>query len=362
MVKDRIIQKVVEAVLTGTSSVLRTRATLCVVSLCLLGALSCSGYEVTQTPIDLPAERTELPTLVITPPQFFLEHDAFQVVGLTSDLASTLTVDHGIPTIAPWEYDPDGRTTTMSSSDAMVLATENSPVSLQNALLLDFRIDGAQLSRAIATPVSMGGGVRANHESEVLLTLSLRSFPDGEPVGSVSLRFEEDLLGSDATPANPRPALRNAVREAAGLLAAEIHARWPFGTPSDAPALDLVFNPTNYLDYSHGTNPAVSEELNAMDELDRLAVSYAYYQYFDPAVTTAMIRQFSSSPPGLLVRSLPNPLGQLQPGDFVVAIDGEPVRAGHVLHRAFQIRESGDRFEVAVSRDGQRRVLPIEVP
>lgn len=330
-------------------------------------AAGCGRYQVeTGSRLDQ-LDRDLPPTLAITPPRLLMEHQPHQVFQYALDLIDVLQVEHEIPVIAPWEYDPTGELAAAGSHQQTLLAlAELSAVQVVDVALLDFRIEERRTERAVAVPAHMGGGVERQYDAELTVTLTLRGFPYGEELAWVALTFEDDPLSREATAANPRPVVRDGVRRAADELARLIEARWDGDFPGEVPDLELLFNPRQMFDYEGGAGESLSSQLGTTDELDRMANRLVYYQYFDPEISGAELRLFERSPPGLLVRSLGDEAerdGQLglRAGDFITQVEGEPVAGPQSLMRPFLLTPVGQEVSVQLIRDGQSRRLRLPV-
>ena len=326
------------------------------------GCAGCGRYHVEATSNIEEAPRTAYPTVAILPPIFMMEHRPHQVFQYTYDLIEALSIEHGIPTVAPWEYDPDG--VMLGSRRDALRAITYFELDTTDLVVLEFRLEEDSASRAIAQPISLGGGVQFGYESDITLTLSMRSFPQGLDLVSVSVEFTDEPFAEGATMANPRPLLRQAVRRAADEMAEIMKGSWFSPVMGSPPDLDLRFNPVEVFRYQGGAGEPLESDFAELDELDRLAYSIGYYEYFKPGVSAQTVKLFEQSPPGLLVEGIGPGCRDcgLEESDFIVAVNGQAVAGPQSLLRPFLRSSTGGPVELTVSRDGEERVLRVVIP
>ncbi len=328
----------------------------------LTASFGCGLYHVEATSNLETVSRTTYPTLAILPPTFMMEHRPHHVFQYTYDLVQVLTEESGIPTIAPWEYDPDAEFAG-SSRDAMMALVDQPGVSVVDLCVLEFRIEEANSATSVLPTMAMGGGVNHAYEADVQVTLILSTFPQGEEIARVSTEFSDRPFASGASPANPRPVLREAIRLSAGELAEVMNAHWFDGSPGLLPDLAVQFNPVAMFRYQGGAGEPLENDFTSMDEFDRMAYSFAYYEYFAPDVSTTTVAFFENAPPGLLVSDVGTQLldAGLREQDFITAVNGVSIGGPQSLMRSFMLAEQGSHIELTVVRDGSLRNIDVAV-
>jgi hypothetical protein len=312
-------------------------------------------YEVDSTS-DLGAlSRGNFPTVAIAPPLYLMEYLPHEPFLYTWDLVDALTVDGGVPVIAPWEYDATGRTAASSREEALIaLADLEQAESIADLVLLEVRLDEEMMQRVVREPATVGGGVRRDYESEMTLRLTLRGFPAGRELASVLVEFENDPYADGTNSANPHPLVGGAMRAAAEELVRLMRERWPNGASGGAPDVVVTYNPQPLFAYRPGTGASVGEELAALDDLDRSARRLAYYQYFDEDLIPAEVARFDALGGGLLVREVGEHAGlRLQPGDYITSVAGLPVDGPQSLWRPFLEGRRGDAVPVTLLRGAE---------
>jgi len=291
-----------------------------------------------------------------------MEHRPYQVYQYTLDLIDALTVQGDVPTVAPWEYDPTGELGDASREEALVALTDHPDLRIQDLVVLEFRIDESMLDRAVATPASLGGGVDHTYESDVTVYLTLRSFPHGDLLASVSVNFQDTAFADGATPANPRPLLRGAIEEAAITLTGLMELRWEPGVTGAPPGVNTAYNPRDMFTYQGGQGEPLEGDFAEMDDLDRRANRMVYYQYFDPDITAHTMDFFEAAPVGLLVHSVSDGEGDLLAGDYITQIEGIPVAGPQTLYRHFLLGSPGSDVELAVLRGDELVRAEVTIP
>jgi hypothetical protein len=289
--------------------------------------IGCALYQVEVDVVDDSAFN-RAPTLAITPPVFWMSHRPHHVYQYTQDIIQILTDEGKLATIAPWEYDPTGEFSNMGFRQPLLSAlTEHSPVSVRDLALIDLHIQESMADRSFRTSAAMGGSVHHQHESNVTITMTLRSFPEDDPLIDITLSFEEETYPSGATPANPRPHLREAIKETCRLFLIEIQKLWPQEQEQPLPDIDYFYNPRQMFTYQEGTGLPLENDFSDLDELDRLAHIIDYYHYFNPEMNTRTIQRFEQMPSGLLVTQVHEPTWQatLLEGDLITEINGRTV-------------------------------------
>lgn len=333
---------------------------LCGLVLVLVG---CNSYRTERDLEDDPNVTFEVPIIGLTPPRLMMEHRPYETFQYTSDLIEALAVDHQIPVIAPWEYDPWGELSNRNTTyDILLTMTDQIPVEIQNMVLLDFQIEEVTTQRAVRESLSMGGRAYEVVESEVIITLTLREYPTRTELGSVSVSFTDEPFGDDSTIENPRPRLREGIREAVDGLADFLERAWFEERLGRPPEIEFLYNPIHMFWYGQGENEPLDADFQHMDDIDRLANRYAYYRYFCPDITMTTVELFDQSMPGLLVETV----GEddirwgLQTGDYITTIDGLPIFGPQSFTRPFLQGTPGDPITFTVERDGQS--LQLEIP
>ena len=327
----------------------------------LIGDGGCGLYHVEATSYTPTQGRITYPTIVVLPPNFMMEHRPHQVFQYTYDLIEVLTSDHDMPTVAPWEYDRSG--TMFGSTRDVLRAITYLNLEAAELVVLDFRLEEEMSSRTIAAPFSMGGGIELIYESDMTVTLSLRTFPESVELATVSIEFSDEPFAEGSTMANPRPLLRAAVRRAASELAALLEESWLDPVMGPCPDLDVRFNPVEMFRYEGGAGEPLEADFAAMDELDRLAYSIGYYEYFEADVSAGTVSSFESLPAGLLVEAVGpgcEACGLVE-SDFIIAVNGQSAAGPQSLLRPFLNAREGGSAVLTVLRDGEEREVRVAV-
>jgi len=324
---------------------------------------SCGQYEI-QTSSELTElDRTTIPTLIMVTPQLVIEHEPYQTYQYAADVVEQLTREGRIPVVAPWEYDPEGELDASSAPQVALMAlSDQTEVSLTDLAILELTVEGAYTSTAVRTPIEMGGGLEHHYRSDVTVRLTVSRFPYGEELSRVVVRFEDDPLSPDATAADPHPVVREGIREACDELVDLLDDA--FGDPPDLDLsdLDLLANHRLMFTYAAGTDHSLADDLESMQELDRLVAEHVYYQYFDPDISGGTLRLFASTEPGILVQRVDGPYAELlEEGDYITEVGGVEAAGIQVLYRPFLLSSSGQTVDVSVLRGGriQRIRLPV---
>lgn len=327
----------------------------------LSGVFGCGLYHVEATSNTSAEGRVTYPTMVILPPNFMMEHRPHQVFQYTFDLIEVLTTEHDMPTVAPWEYDRAG--TLFGSTGQVLLAITYLDLDSAELVVLDFRLEEEMSSRTIAAPLAMGGGIELVYESDVTVTLSMRTFPEGLELANVRIEFSDQPFAEGSTMANPRPLLRTAVRRAAEELAILLEESWLDPEMGPCPDLDLRFNPVEMFRYEGGAGEPLETDFAAMDELDRLAYAIGYYEYFGLGVSSTTVSAFERLPAGLLVEGVGPGCTAcgLEESDFITTVDGSPVAGPQSLFRPFLNARTGGSTMVTVLRDGEEMDVRVTV-
>jgi hypothetical protein len=332
-----------------------------IASVVLSTAIGCARYEITTDSQLADLDRTTIPTIILAPPMFTMAHRPYEVFKYTTDLLEVLTLEGPIPLIAPWEYDPTGELSRTSRANAFVAILDGTRADVREALVLDFRVDEVMTNRAVSVPAHMGGGIERDYQSDITITLSLRTFPRDVEVANVTLFFSDNPLDARATMANPRPMLRDGIGESARQLLALIERAWP-PPEGGLPDVDTLYNPNGIFTYRGGAGDPLEADFEEMDDLDRMIARRPYYQYFHPGIPTSTMDFFEEMAPGLLVTRVgDSAVGlDLLRNDYITAVGGEPVAGIHSLYRPFLTGSPGDSVEVTLDRSGES--LTVDVP
>jgi hypothetical protein len=251
-------------------------------------------------------------------------------------------------------------------ADATLAALlDQSEVGLVGTTLVRLSIEEQSSDRAVLEPMMMGGDLALSYESQVTIRLALLSVPQRDEMAAVEIRFDDDLLDRRATPADPRPRLRDALREAADQLSSLVADRWPDGPTGSIPDWDLLYNPREMFAYQGTRGASLNDDLAGLDELDRLATSLIYYQYFEPDLDGATLRFFQDAPAGLLVReTAAQDAPGLLAGDYITEANGEAVAGPQSVSRLFLLGQPGQEVDVTVQRHGETLLLswPVAAP
>lgn len=331
------------------------------VALSGLLVVGCDPYEIEAQDQLGRLEQTTYPLVILSPPQLLFEHASYQGYQYGTELAAFLSREGRIPVMTAWELDVEQAEDGGLPSDVLMALLDASGASVTDVLLAELRIEEAMTSRTVQAPLMMGGGTEHQYQSDVVVTLTLRTAAYREQVAQTQVAFEDPAFPEGATAANPRPVLREGVLEAGRELIRRFEEAFPDAPEGAVPDVELLYNPRDLFAYHEDGQPPLEDAMRDMDELDRLASRLVYYQYFEPDLSGAALRRFESTPPGLLVEAVEEPDSPLQPDDYVVEVAGQRVAGWHTFARAFLRASPGSQVRVEVERNGQRRHLRLPV-
>jgi S1-C subfamily serine protease len=194
-----------------------------------------------------------------------------------------------------------------------------------------------QLAIAIGSPLGLESTVTAGIVSAVH-----RDLPSGGATPALV-----DLIQTDAaiSPGNSGGALVDAEGRVIGINVAYI--------PPEARAVSIGFAIPS---------PVVRDIVPQLVEKGR--AEHAYLGVTPVPVTDELSRSFElGTDEGALIQSVsegsPAARAELRPGDVIVELGGEAIRTVEDLFAAIRTRDPGDRVELTIVRDGDRRTVEV---
>jgi hypothetical protein len=209
----------------------------------------------------------------------------------------------------------------------------------------------------------------------------------GKPVGrrqnaDVKLLIHEELLGpggmiaeawaevpsdpfADHPSFDPDPELRRWVGKLTrSVLAAAADRLQTVAQVTDT-GIDMTLDPRDEESLALPDRPPFSELLAQAQPIDREALLADRLLYFRPDLPPAQIAQLEQLPQGLLVNAVRGEASSragLAPGDFVVAVEGDPAAGEQTLRRWLSSAVPGQAVAVTVLRAGKRVALALPAP
>jgi len=306
------------------------------------------------------AKPGRLRLLVLYPVDFDQKASPAEVYRKTLDLVSGLGGGRHLAILGPWEFDLRApRSDELSTASNALLVARRLGFAPAEVGLLRVRLL-RQVQRGSATIYSTKGerrGKRAAQDLRFTAVGDLRTFYPARPLAELRCTVRHDPFGEHPD-WDPTPAARIAVR----AIGAEVRRLL---APRSSPAplgLVTIDSARPLMDLEDGEGgQTLAEEVAAAGLLMGELKLWRVFQYLDPSITTAAARRLAAAPPGALVKTTPDgALGELlRAGDLIVGAQGEPLRHGYQLQRAWQ-RSGGETLELSVRRAGAEQAVELK--
>lgn len=329
------------------------RGSWLLLGVCAATLVACGGMRVDHEG-ELPGRfATGSPVIVIGEPELTYGADPVETFARAADLVDGFTQVR-VPVIAPWELDvPSGQRWPHGRATVVALMGQHA-VDTGDALVARLVVAHDGATRAVAAPVSMGGGVRVFADVDVTVTLELSDPATREVLHTVTVTYREDPTRPGVDEFDLRPMLRQAIARAAEEAAIEVlETRGVQSVELPLPA--TRWGAWHALEYGGGVGEPPRVALEGLDALDAEVARFNAYRRYDPDVDSALVTAWEQDGGGLLVVD-PRDWTELEVGDRIVTVAGQQAAGAHVLVRA-AVR-SGQPIELGVmGADGPRRVV-----
>jgi hypothetical protein len=332
------------------------------VLIALLPTVACGGAlrEQVVTPLDPGLKPRALIVLPVAP--MVQETDALDVAARSRSVADLLLRRTELPVFGPWDFSvlhPVDQVRTVATDTDALTRLASWGVDLRDAVALHVLVTESRSTNVRdfvdarrKDPKSGKTNLYRQHGLQSVVRVELAAYEAmrGGRLGGVVLELDDDPtdyeLGSD-----PRPGISRAIERAVTLLLDHTPALRATGKRFTR-GEGLLDSVRALMAWRAPEWPSWDDKHKADDELRREAAAVSVWDRFAPVLAPRALRDTTQHPGVLVQKALP----PLQPGDVVVAVQGQPVLARHQLDRLLQ---GCSPCTVAVVRGGQRQELPM---
>lgn len=320
-----------------------------------LSIASCGGgHEIKK--YSYAAQMPEVKAIVILQPEFyFRQMQSYQVFAKWMDFAHMIGSRTGAIVVGPDEVRVlvEGVVTSLAHETNVLTLLKKYGVKPENAVAIKFQLTESwqQVQSVISNEKSSQVG-RVQFDSDFAFSGDVFRVDTSHPLFSVSHAVSQTISVSP-TEGDSRPEITQYAKlnyaKVLGYLVRQ------FGVPDapvGEPAVTLVENPLEALDYQYQTLPVLKDILEQKDEIERDAAIRSLITYRHPDLDRGHVRTLTKQREGILVTSAQGCSG-LQAGDRVVKAAGDEVRRTYQFERAVRgALATGKQLSLDVVRDG----------